>query len=97
MPAREDDLLAQRAEHFHRKSFVTDRQVETALIAESGGDDGFFIQGCDDAAIDVLWRAGFRCIDPMLQHFEGQWHMIGAQLIGVRDADPQVRIGADNL
>ena len=68
--AGKDDLLAQRAQHLHRKGFIADGKIEPALVSQDRCNYRLFIQGRNDTAIDSLRRARLWRVDPVLQHFK---------------------------
>ena len=97
LSTREDNLLAQRAEHLHGEGLVAHCEIQPALIAKGCSYHSLFIQRRDEATIFGFRRAGLRRIDPMLEHLERQRHVVAAKLVRVCNADPQMRIGAHNF
>ena len=95
--ARENDLLAQKTQHLHRKRFVAHDEIEAALVAECGTRDRLFIESGDHGPVDRLGDAGFRSVHPVAKPVERAPHAVASKLVGIAQAHAQVRVGVDEL
>jgi hypothetical protein len=89
--SREQDFLAQRAQHLDGKCLVRDDEVDAALVAQRRADHRLFVERRDHGAIDGLRQARFGREDAVLEQVQCLAHAVAAQL--VRIADPRTQLG----
>lgn len=93
--SREQDFLAQRAQHLDGKCLVRDDQVDAALVAQRRADHRFFVERRDHGAIDGLRQARFGREDAVFEQVQCLAHAVAAQLVRIAYPRTQLWVGLD--